>query len=276
MNEAEFKIRHIVASNIGKILHNKIEAYWYIREKNAGDLVTPTLLKLYGFTPVHSFPENAKLVSCGSLLQRIPEDYSGFILGTGFIRDDSTKKFPKARILAVRGELTRDKLGITYQVVLGDPGILISRILKKRQEKQYTLGIVPHFLDKNDARLSRFYIKNKKEVLFINIQQDPLTVLKEIDKCNYVLSSSLHGLVFADSLKIPNIWMIISDQVAGKGFKFNDYNSALKKRQTPLDLSGDETLSYVISQNSTPSDSILEEVKQNLDKAYCLFKEEIS
>jgi pyruvyltransferase len=164
---------------------------------------------------------------------------------------------------------------MTQDTVLGDPGLLISKILNKKQEKQYALGIVPHFLDKNDARICNFCKKYSKEILFIDIQHDPLTVLKEIDKCNYVLSSSLHGLVFADSLHIPNIWMILSDQVAGKGFKFYDYNSALKKRQNPINISGDEALSHLIAQNSAPSNSILEEVKHNLDQAYCLLKEEI-
>ncbi len=275
MKDIEHRLRVFFPSLLGDILHNKIGAYWFIRVRNSGDLVTPFLLKKYGFTPVHSYPNEAKLVSCGSLIERIPENFSGFMLGTGFIHEDLTKSLKNARILAVRCELTRDRLGAPKDTILGDPGLLVSRFLGKRQKKRYALGIVPHFNDKNDVRICKFHEKYREKILLIDIQRDPLAVLKEIDKCNVILSSSLHGLVFADLLCIPNIWMIFSDKVIGKGYKFNDYNSALKKRQFPLLFTGDENLSDLITQGSIPSNSIVEEVKANLDQAYCNLRKEI-
>jgi pyruvyltransferase len=271
---SKYKFRHLVSSRIGDFLHNKMEAYWYITERNSGDLVTPLLLKHYGFTPVHSHPKKAMLFSCGSVMELIPENFSGFVLGTGFLCDGLGKSLRNAKILAVRGELSRNKLGAPNDTVLGDPGLLVSRLLKKRQRKHYELGVVPHIVDKNDARIRNLCEKYNKEILFIDIQQDPLKVLRQIDKCNFVLSSSLHGLVFADSLQIPNIWMIVSDRVLGRQFKFHDYNSALQKTQKPIFISGDETLSQVIAESSTISVSVLEEIMNNLNRAYRLLKME--
>ena len=82
----------------------------------------------------------------------------------------------------------------------------------------------------------------KKEILFINIQANPFTVLKQIDQCEYILSSSLHGMIFADSLCVPNMWTILSGRVQGKGFKFYDYASALKLERDPVLISGDDKL----------------------------------
>ena len=131
MNKVNYKLHSISAALIGNVSGNRADAYWYIKEKNAGDLITPMLLKRYGFTPVHSYPAEAKIFSCGSLLEKIPAGFSGFIVGTGFMHGDSVRAFDKARILAVRGELTWNNIGAPADTVLGDPGLLVSKFLTK-------------------------------------------------------------------------------------------------------------------------------------------------
>jgi pyruvyltransferase len=207
MNKVLYKLHLISASFTGHVHENKIEAYWYIKEKNSGDLVTPMLLKRYGFTPVHSYPGEAKVFSCGSLLEKIPADFSGFILGTGFMHGDSVRSFANARILAVRGEFTRNNIGAPIDTILGDPGLLVSRYLSRRKKKQYTLGIIPHYIDKKDIRIRKICKKYSKEILFIDVQHDPLSVLRKIDQCDFILSSSLHGLVFAACVPSSSIVM---------------------------------------------------------------------
>jgi pyruvyltransferase len=275
MNKYRYRLQHIASSIVGDFYHNKINACWEIRNLNAGDFITPMLLRRYGFTPVHGYPQEALVFSCGSLMEKVPADFSGFILGTGFMYHDSIRSFDKARILAVRGELTRNKIGAPKDTVLGDPGLLVSRFLTIRQKKRYKLGIIPHYVDKEDKRIGRICQNYNRDVLFINIQSDPLDVVQNIDKCELILSSSLHGLVFADSLGIPNIWMVLSDQVSGKGFKFRDYNSALGKDQDPVSVAGDETLSDFMARASMPSGSTVKELKNKLDHAFCLLREEV-
>jgi len=265
----------MTSSAIGDLYHNRINAFWELRFSNSGDLITPLLLKRYGFTPVHSYPNEAAFFSCGSVMEKIPPDFSGFILGTGFMYRDSIRSFNKAKILALRGELTRDKISAPKDTVLGDPGLLVSRFLAKRQKKHFKLGIVPHFVDKKDERIERFCQKYKRDVLLIDIQKHPLDVLLNVDKCEYILSSSLHGLVFADSLDIPNVWISLSDRVSGKGFKFYDYNSAIGKNQEPLAVTGNETLSGFITQACAASNSAVEVLKNNLDHAFCLLRGEV-
>jgi pyruvyltransferase len=275
MNRFQYRLHHIASSVVGDIKHNKIDVFWEIRYSNSGDLVTPLLLKQYGFTPLHCYPQEAFFFSCGSLMEKVPPDFSGFILGTGFMYRDSIRSFENARILALRGELTREKIGAPKDTVLGDPGLLVARFLPGRQKKHYKLGIIPHFKDKKNERIGRICEKYNREVLFIDIQKHPVEVLRNIDRCETVLSSSLHGLVFADSLEIPNIWAVLSDQVSGEGFKFHDYNSALGKNQSPVSVTGDESPSDFITQAIVPSSSAVEQTKNNLDRAFRQLREEV-
>ena len=51
-----------------------------------------------------------------------------------------------------------------------------------------------------------------------------------------VLSSSLHGLVAADSFGVPNRHIVLSHKPKGDGFKFDDYYSAYGVEHRITDL----------------------------------------
>jgi pyruvyltransferase len=107
-----------------------------------------------------------------------------------------------------------------------------------------------------------------REIHFIDIQANPFSVIREIDKCQNILSSSLHGLVFADALNIPNAWSELSDRVSGKGFKFRDYLLSLRRSTRPIVFSGKENLTEMISQMVTPAQAIVAERISGLDGAF--------
>jgi pyruvyltransferase len=257
--------RRIIPSARGILLGNKITAYWYAGETNFGDLLTPLILDYYGFTPVHHDIDGAEVLSVGSILQDAPEDFVGHIIGSGLI-DDFTREFPQARVWAVRGELTRERISARTDVPLGDPGLLAARFLKKRQSRSYRLGVVPHYMDKRDPKLVELKKKYKEDVLMIDVQRRPLAVFEDIDRCEYILSSSLHGLVVADSLCIPNRWLSLSAKVRGKGFKFRDYFSSFGVSHDAYHLSGGETLLELQRYCHPPPESI-PEIAHELDCA---------
>ncbi len=258
---------------IGKILNNQIYAYWYKDVKNFGDLITPCILKHYGFTPIHAQPLNSEIVSTGSILESIPEDYSGYIVGSG-LTFDAARSFNKAKILAVRGNLTRLRINAPENTVLGDPGLLASMLMKKRASKKYTLGLVIHFLDKANPKILNIEKKYANDILIIDVMKTPLHVFKEIDKCEFIISSSLHGIITSDSLGIPNAWMLLSEKVPGKGFKFTDYNSALGTENLPVNITGNEKLSDLIKKTRKPS-TLTNEVKEKLHEIFLLLKREL-
>ncbi len=256
----------ILNSMMGTVLQNKLTAYWMRGYRNFGDQVTPLLLKKYGFTPVYSSPDHAEVVSVGSILEHVPENYSGYILGSGLIHEH-VRQFKNATILALRGELTRQRTGASKSVVLGDPGLLASKLMNRRKNKVHVLGLVPHRVDRADPRILMIRRRYEKDVLVIDVTRTPSAVFEDIDKCQFILSSSLHGIVTADSLGISSAWMSLSNKVSGSGFKFADYNSALGLRPNPLDLRGNESLSDLLKSTRTPPESV-GEIKERLHNMF--------
>lgn len=234
---------HIRDSIVATVRGNGIKTFWYRNDVNFGDLITPCLLSHYGFTPVFDQPMRAQIFATGSLLEILPDEYAGIILGTGFIQETSRRDFLHARILAVRGKLTRERLGLGCEkVALGDPGLLASALMPEREKKRFMVGIVPHYIDKNNVAVKRLADLHRKDLSVINVQQQPMQVFREIDRCRCVISSSLHGLIVADSLGIPNAWLVASGLKGGR-FKYDDYYSALDvPAGEPVTLSGSETI----------------------------------
>jgi pyruvyltransferase len=237
-------------SVIGGILGNGLNAYWW-PQRNFGDLLTPFLLSAYGFTPVYSPPARAHLVSTGSLLEMIPQDYAGYIVGSGLMFG-RPRPLPHARILSLRGAMTRDRVGAARDVLLGDPGLLACRLIKRRVPKGFTLGLVPHFVDSNDPRILSIERRYPGEVAVIDVKRSPAAVLADIDRCEFILSSSLHGLITADSLGIPNAWLWLSNRVKGGEFKFLDYASSLRVRREPCALSESARLADLVRLTQKP------------------------
>ena len=154
--------------------------------------------------------------------------------------------FPKATILALRGELSRQRVGGERKMLLGDPGILASEVMAQREPKKYVLGIVPHYSEKNDPVFGKLVQRLSPRVTLIDAQNDPLAVISAIDQCENILSSSLHGLIVADSLGIPNRWLG-SAKLWGGRFKFNDYYSGIGVRAEPTSVGGGESLAELVA-----------------------------
>ena len=54
--------------------------------------------------------------------------------------------------------------------------------------------------------------------------------------CETIASSSLHGLIAADSFHIPNLWIKLSNRIIGNDFKYHDYYSSYGLEQSFVDL----------------------------------------
>lgn len=165
-----------------------------------------------------------------------------YVWGTGFINhSDAEGHFFKKKMefLAVRGELTRKNVermtGKKLDIPMADAGILASELLLKMPKKRYEVGIVPHICDLKDPAVEELLSKYENAKL-INVKDDPLQVVKEIAQCETIISSSLHGLIVADSFHIPNMYLIFGDRLLGDGYKFEDYYSAYGLKPMPRDL----------------------------------------
>ena len=165
------------------------------------------------------------------------------IWGSGMIKEQATLKSIPKQICSVRGERTREKLisiGIKCPCKYGDPALLISKYYQTRPlQKRYRLGIIPHYTDLNNSILKEFLAKHKNDVLLIDLvnYKKWTDIPDQIASCDCIISSSLHGLIVADSYSIPNIWVSFSDQVIGGDFKFMDYFSSIERVEHKVSIS---------------------------------------
>ena len=155
INQARKRALQAWESTSGKLRGNLITAYWWNDHVNFGDLITPALLKSYGLTPQFQEPAKAALVSTGSILQRMPQSFDGIVLGSGLV-EDKLLQLPRARFLAVRGELSRECAGAPSDVALGDPGLLAYRLLTKQPKKSHQIAVIPHYADKHNQILKQW------------------------------------------------------------------------------------------------------------------------
>ncbi|OPY26723.1 MAG: hypothetical protein A4E28_02349 [Methanocella sp. PtaU1.Bin125] len=85
------------------------------------------------------------------------------------------------------------------------------------------------------------------DVKITDIEQPINRVIDQICSCKYIASSSLHGIITADTYRIPSAWLEFSEGVAGSGFKFRDYFASVGKTdETPLRVDQKTTIDDII------------------------------
>ena len=204
--------------------------YYWKDKKNFGDLLTGLLIKKFTSLPsTWTEPAKSELIMVGSILDKLPEDYSGVIAGCGKLHEHTKVNFPGAKILALRGPLTA--AGVKGSFALGDPGLLADELVGY-QDKKWELGIIPHWTDHTLEKNPIFLKYNPK---IIRVSDDPLKVIREIGSCKKIVSSSLHGIILADAFGIPRRIeiaprMISNPKTEGGIFKWNDYSLSINMK----------------------------------------------
>lgn len=178
----------------------------------------------------------------GSILRLVNEN--SLVYGAGFLsqNDDlgapkncgftnKVYKVPKI-IISVRGPLTRQKLinmGVRCPENYGDPLILFPLIYNNDQISAIKgkIGVIPHYHDINHLNTHTLInnLKKANQVELINICTglDYKRFIDKILSCEYIISSSLHGLMMGIVYKKKTILVEFSKNVFGNLFKFNDF-----------------------------------------------------
>ena len=121
-----------------------------------------TSFKLYNRLDIYSF--SAVNYGCiGSLIDMGLFNSHTIIWGAGTIAGTAKLHYKPLKVCAVRGKLTRKYLleqGIDCPEIYGDPALLLPKIYQPKVEKQYKLGIIPHYVDQENpllGELSKLY-----------------------------------------------------------------------------------------------------------------------
>lgn len=219
---------------------------------NAGDSFNNDLLSFMNAEVITtSRPAEADLLMIGGTLSSLqnPKYVLNttpiYIWGTGFLFGDDIHGplcRPNMVVRALRGKLSKDKLsgllgGVSYpeDLPLADPGLLASYFASPDVDKKYDVGFIPHFREHGSSEV-KYVLENNKSLHFIDITRSPREVIREIQQCNAIISGSLHGLIFSDSLGIPNCHVRLTEKPLGGTFKFRDYYSAFNLKDPALTM----------------------------------------
>lgn len=215
---------------------NKIRLFWWNEIKlqrkpkeNYGDLLSKYLVeKISNKEVVWCKPANFYFqdffspiyVTIGSILTHVNKKC--IVWGSGIISKEFEIK--KATFLAVRGPQTRKHLinqGFEVPEIYGDPALLLPQYYNPKIEKEYKVGVIPHYRD--FKKVSAFY-ENQESILLIDLMtNDVEKITDSFLKCEKIVSSSLHGIIVAHAYGIPAIWHKFSEDVFGDGIKYQDY-----------------------------------------------------
>jgi len=250
--------------------------YWSSSKPNFGDALSPLICEAVSSRKIrYAKTPDCDLISIGSLMQRVKEGFFKkqiHVWGTGFIEEKSPYK-SKHIYHAIRGQLSNQTISNHQITTLGDPGLLADLLLKPNQHKtkKYKIGFIEHYKDKNNPLISQLVDKYANTTR-IDIYLPPLIFLARLAECDVIFSSAMHGLIAADSLGIPNSRIVLSDQLRGGDFKFQDYYSAfnIASRTTTLDIDTIQTSSESIANNY--SRPYIDEIKKKL---YAAFPQEL-
>ncbi len=236
-------------------LHEGRNMVWsWCEPPNFGDWVGPFLFEAStGTKPLYHKLDRktggTALVTAGSIMAHIRRADAAIVWGSGIISRDDVFERPR-EIHAVRGPLTRARclaLGYDCPEIYGDPAILLPNHLDLSSVPVTDdLGLVPHFVNLDEAR--RLF-GDRPGLRIIDVRGSVADVAAEIAACRAIVSSSLHGIIVAQSYGRPAARVTLTAPLKGDGVKFADHYAAggIPDAPEPARLDGSETVADLIA-----------------------------
>jgi pyruvyltransferase len=175
--------------------------WWQSNPPNFGDHLSKIIVeKMLGRPVTHGSlkSQDQLLFAAGSILHYARD--GDVIWGSGFRENPlEENRFHRIDVRAVRGPVTRNyllQMGIPCPEVYGDPAVLTAYLFPefKKEKPVYDYIIIPNIGEKDCFTLY------KNVVLPIEPWD---VIIKKMLKSRLVISSSLHGIIVAESYGVP-------------------------------------------------------------------------
>ena len=242
-----------VSMSWGRVEHNNLgdDLNMFLLRRISKDFLMPRYVyacpKKVFFKGLSSLPV---VYAIGSVLHLIDRPDS-IIWGAGLLKEAFLPSPKTLNIRAVRGPLTRKVLvanGYDCPAVYGDPALLLPLYYRPVVKKKYKIGIVPHYVDEDKKELDKF--KSDDSVLIIHMTGYDKweNVVKQMLSCEFVVSSSLHGIIISEAYGVPNLWAEVREPIIGdvsRRFKFHDFF---------MSIGLDRSAPYIITEKTSVED----------------------
>lgn len=179
----------------------------------------------------------ASVLCCGELLDKRQFKECIILLGSGINDTSKIAIQPHCFAYAVRGKISKEKLGIKDDIALGDPALLLPLILShpRQIEEKAPIGIVPRIDSLNHSSLTSY--RHNDAYRIISLKQPIHRIAQEIAGCSAIVASDLSALIIADAYGIPNAFLKVDSKDSNlKNTCFEDYCSAIGRsvKDTPI------------------------------------------
>jgi hypothetical protein len=214
-----------------------IAVSYFVRVRNIGDLVNPIAVQYATGRPTQWKTRAAgeHLLAIGSILHWAKP--LSHVWGSGLLSPGhGIGELEGERVWALRGKLTynclKPELAGLRDVPLGDPGYLVGRLiatLMPPRAPTYRLGVVPHYADRDHPVVAS--LRAEDGVTILDVRDPAPAFFAQMATCAAIASSSLLGLVFAEALGIPNVWLDFRPEDPDRHFKYHDWFSLAERPQ---------------------------------------------
>ena len=220
-----------------------INNLWYspcCHKQNVGDLVGPYLFEKITGQPINYIqPRNTDqlvYLTVGSIIHGKYAKQNTIIWGSGILYGNVKKlgAINPKQICSVRGKLTRrmlTRMGQPCPEIYGDPALLLPLYYQPTIPKKHQLGIILHY--KHTPAMIQDFLDSIPHINYqiISITNPVEEFIDSVLQCEYILSTSLHGIIIPHAYSIKSMPIFIrSKTIPGGTFKFEDYYSAFDIR----------------------------------------------
>lgn len=170
------------------------------------------------------------LIGIGSVLDGRLGDLLGrkLVLGAGY-RPSQLGPPPaeNVTILAVRGRLTCEELGLDPKLAKGDPAVLIQDAWQTQGNARSGIGFMPHYQTSRAFPLRS--VVEDAGLVYIDPESEVETVLKAMSGVDRLLTEAMHGAIVADALGLPwkrvGLYNHVREAPGSVDFKWADWAS---------------------------------------------------
>lgn len=208
----------------------QINLEWWSAKLNLGDTLSKVvfhwMLEQKGCASEFKTPKTIHFLGIGSIIGL--RTFDAVIWGSGIHTLNSVKntfqrrKSTKYDVRAVRGPVTKailESFGYDCKnVVYGDPAIVMPKIYSpKPKVKKYKCTLILHWATKDKEKHAESYH-------CISIQTDDYeSFIDEIVASELIVSSSLHGIILAETYGVPAVFLNENGHMNSQLMKFYDW-----------------------------------------------------
>lgn len=221
---------------MNKAKKNRVNINYWNGKPNLGDAISPVvveyMLNKKGIDKDRIVKDTKHLYAIGSVITAGIQDCT--IWGSGILYTTLGYRIKNRSldVRSVRGPLTRLVLmeyGYEVPEIYGDPAVLMPEIYNPQNiKKKFRYGIIPH---KNGSQYLNDLNSLKGNYKLIDIKTcDYKGFIDELLTVEYVISSSLHGIILAEAYGIPAILV----QPEYSLFKYYDWYCGTGRAHFPI------------------------------------------